>query len=113
MMLNEEEAQELVTLLKGGPLPPADLERALNLATKLAEEPKPTAQLVIQTIGPFRVFCNTCGRFVDGDRVNIDGTHDSDESKPARTGRGIPPPARTGHTVWDFTPKFPREGAHS
>lgn len=60
-----------------------------------------SAQLVIQSDGPFKVFCNTCGRWISDARVNIDGTHDADESKPVRTGRGIPPPERTEHTVWE------------
>ena len=61
-----------------------------------------TDQLVIQVAGPFKVFCNTCDRWVDGDRVNIDGTHDADESKPPvnSSRRGVPPTPRTDHTVW-------------
>jgi len=57
-------------------------------------------QLVIATDGPFKVFCNTCGRWVEGDRINIDGTHDADESKPIR-GYKMPPPERTEHVVWE------------
>lgn len=67
------------------------------------QEDRRTPQLVIQTIGPFHVFCNTCGRFIEGDRVNIDGTHDADESKPVvHTGRGVPSPDRTSHAVWEM-----------
>lgn len=58
--------------------------------------------IMIQTDNnvPFRVWCNTCERWIHSDRCNIDGTHDADESKPAYTGRGIPPPEKTTHTVW-------------
>lgn len=65
-------------------------------------------QLVIATDGPFKLFCNTCGRWVDGDRCNIDGTHDADESKPVR-GYKMPPPERTDHVVWE--PKAEERGA--
>jgi hypothetical protein len=59
------------------------------------------SSLMIQSDGPFKAWCNTCNRWVPSERINIDGTHDADESRPARTGRGIPPPERTTHTVWD------------
>lgn len=56
----------------------------------------PGNQLVIATDGPFRVFCNTCGRWVDGDRCNIDGTHDIQDATT-----GLDSSARTSHTVWE------------
>lgn len=60
------------------------------------------AQLVIQTSGAFRVWCNSCERWVDGARINIDGTHDLDESKPAEPQwPKVPRPVSTTHTVWE------------
>lgn len=60
-------------------------------------------QLMIQSDAPFRVFCNTCRRWVDDSRIAVAGTHDADESQPVQTGRGISPlPEQTDHTVWDM-----------
>lgn len=59
-------------------------------------------QLVIQTDGWFKVWCNTCDRWVDGVRLNIDGTHDLDESKPVQPQWAkVPRPTSTTHTVWE------------
>ena len=66
MMLSNEEAEELVTLLKGGPLPPADLERALTIAQKLQGGTKmpPGAEITEMDA------CDLVGRLV----VNSHGT---------------------------------------
>lgn len=59
------------------------------------------AQLVIQADGPFSVWCNTCGRWVAGARINITGTHDLDESVSAVRKPKEPLPPHTDHTVWE------------
>jgi len=60
------------------------------------------AQIVIQADGPFSVWCNSCERWVAGARLNIDGTHDADESKPVEPQWAkVPRPTSTTHTVWE------------
>ena len=58
------------------------------------------ASLMIQSDAPFRVWCNTCNRWVSSERINIDGTHDADESQPATLApKFINTP--TTHTIWE------------
>lgn len=63
--------------------------------------------LMIQSDRPFRVFCNNCNRWVASERLNLDGTHDADESQPVPVAPKGPRNTPTAHTVWDGKPKPP------